>query len=103
MIRGTPGPNAETPVIALTANSMPGDQETYLAAGMTDAIAKPIDMGALAAVVRRAVGRPIGAVPAAAAAAATRPAEATRAFRDLSDRVNADPPSGGSDRERRSP
>jgi signal transduction histidine kinase/DNA-binding NarL/FixJ family response regulator len=101
MIRGSPGPNAGTPVVALTANSMPGDHETYLAAGMTDAIAKPIDMGALAAIARRAVGRPIAAAPVATAAP-TRPAESTRAFRDLADRVNADPPAGGSERERRS-
>jgi hypothetical protein len=80
---------------------MPGDHETYLAAGMTDAIAKPLDMGSLAAIARRAVGRPIAAAPVATAAP-TRPAEATRAFRDLADRVNADPPTGGSGRERRS-
>jgi signal transduction histidine kinase/ActR/RegA family two-component response regulator len=46
----------QVPIVALTANAMPGDRETYLAAGMTDYVAKPIDPAALFAAIRRALG-----------------------------------------------
>jgi len=90
LIRGTPGPNSGTPVIALTANSMPGDHEAYFAAGMTDAIAKPIDLAVLATVARRAVGRPLAHETPISHAVPSMPTAATRAFRDLADRVNAE-------------
>lgn len=41
-IKREAGPNAATPVIALTANCMPEDVERYLSIGMADSIAKPI-------------------------------------------------------------
>jgi CheY-like chemotaxis protein len=40
-------------VIAMTANAMPGDREAYIDAGMDGYVAKPIDMGDLAAAMTR--------------------------------------------------
>jgi CheY-like chemotaxis protein len=42
-IRTMPAPACNTPIIAMTANTLPGDRERYLAAGMNEYVPKPID------------------------------------------------------------
>ena len=58
-----------TPVIALTANVMRHQTDAYLAAGMDDVVAKPVELGALAAAIDRALSTPPGQIPEAEAAA----------------------------------
>ncbi len=44
---------AAIPIVALTAYAMDGDRESFLAAGMNDYLAKPVDEAMLAEVIRR--------------------------------------------------
>jgi CheY-like chemotaxis protein len=46
-IRALPGESGKCPIIAMTANTLPGDREEYLAAGMNEYIPKPIDFPGL--------------------------------------------------------
>ncbi len=58
-IRKLPRPIGTTPIIALTANAMAGDRESYLADGMSDYVSKPIDIDdLLSAIARQAPGAP---------------------------------------------
>lgn len=52
-IRDLPGPKAQTPIIALTANAMKGDRERMLEVGMNDYVSKPIDPAKLADAILR--------------------------------------------------
>ncbi len=54
-IRNTDGPNQSTPIIALTANCMPEDVQRYLALGITDSIAKPIEFDTFYTTIARHV------------------------------------------------
>ena len=56
-IRALPDPvTAATPIIALTANAMKGDEEACLAAGMSGYLSKPIDDHQLAALLAQWLG-----------------------------------------------
>jgi signal transduction histidine kinase/ActR/RegA family two-component response regulator len=46
-------PDRQTPIVALTASAMQGDREECLASGMSDYLAKPVEMATLAKVVTR--------------------------------------------------
>ncbi|MBF0480150.1 MAG: response regulator, partial [Desulfovibrionaceae bacterium] len=45
--------NKSIPIIAMTAYAMTGDKEKFLAAGMNDYIAKPVEMEGLQTLVER--------------------------------------------------
>jgi len=55
-IRSLSGAERDIRIIALTANAMVGDRETYLAAGMDDYVAKPVEPDALNQALARFVG-----------------------------------------------
>ncbi|MDX2168086.1 MAG: ATP-binding protein [Deltaproteobacteria bacterium] len=54
-IRRAEGEERHIPIIAMTANAMPGDREHCLAVGMDDYVAKPVDVETLRAVLARHV------------------------------------------------
>ena len=55
-IRSLSGSMARLPIIALTANTMQGDREIYLAEGMSGYLSKPIDQQELWKIVSRYTG-----------------------------------------------
>ncbi len=60
-IRRREGAGRHTPIIAVTANAMPGDRERCLDAGMDDYVAKPVKREVLAETLKRWLAR--GAAP----------------------------------------
>jgi CheY-like chemotaxis protein len=48
---------ARVPIIALTANVLASDRKTYIAAGMSDHLTKPVDLARLSRVILDAAGR----------------------------------------------
>jgi len=52
-IRRLAGAGSKAPIIALTANAMAGDRESYIAAGMNDYVSKPIDPKRLVEALKR--------------------------------------------------
>lgn len=63
LIRCLPGPIAQVPVIALSANVLPDQVEAFRAAGMDDHFGKPFQPQELCAVVARWLNRPADTVP----------------------------------------
>jgi signal transduction histidine kinase/CheY-like chemotaxis protein len=68
LVRSLPGPAAQTPIVALTANVMAHQRDTYLAAGMNGVVAKPISPSALVAEIARLATEGGDGVPSEAAA-----------------------------------
>jgi two-component system, sensor histidine kinase len=55
-IRALVAPHSEIPVIALTGNVYPEDQDRYAEAGMSGFVSKPVDFAALRDEMRRVLG-----------------------------------------------
>jgi signal transduction histidine kinase/ActR/RegA family two-component response regulator len=64
-IRALGGAYATVPIVALTANAMPGDAATYAAAGMNFYLSKPFSPDQLSAILRRAAGADVARIPSA--------------------------------------
>lgn len=67
-IRSGTGPNAFTPIVAVTADGEDADREACRLAGMSDFVAKPIDPTALIECVDRAVTQPYSGTNSGSAA-----------------------------------
>ncbi|MEA3245238.1 MAG: ATP-binding protein [Gemmatimonadota bacterium] len=52
-VRASPGPNRETPIIALSASAFAADKDRAMASGMNDFATKPIELAALRALLDR--------------------------------------------------
>jgi CheY-like chemotaxis protein len=63
---------AHIPIIAITANAMPGERERCLQAGMDDYVRKPVNFEALSEMVRKWTKPMIGAAPTLDIAASGR-------------------------------
>ncbi|WP_020399378.1 ATP-binding protein [Kordiimonas gwangyangensis] len=54
-IRASSGPQAGTPIIALTANTMEDDKQVYMEAGMDGVVGKPVDRATLLTAIGQAL------------------------------------------------
>ncbi|NLW78742.1 MAG: response regulator [Ruminococcaceae bacterium] len=52
-LRGNPGPNQQSPIVALTANVVSNMQSYYVRCGMDDFIGKPVEFSDLGRILRR--------------------------------------------------
>jgi CheY-like chemotaxis protein len=52
-IRQLPEPHRSVPIVALTADALPGFKEQYMQSGLDDYLTKPVDWTALDRVLRR--------------------------------------------------
>jgi signal transduction histidine kinase/ActR/RegA family two-component response regulator len=84
-IRAMPGPHAVVPIVALTANSMFGDRERYLAAGMNGYVSKPIERQALFTVIETVIGAAIWHLDTTAPIVAPPPAATREAVVEIDD------------------
>jgi len=84
-IRALASPAAAVPIVALTANSMSGDRERYLAAGMSGYVSKPIERQNLFEVIEQVTGTTVCRPVAAARAPRPEPALTPAAVRDVED------------------
>lgn len=83
-LRRTPGPNQQQPIIALTANALKTDADTYGPLGFTDWLVKPYHENSLYLAIAYASGRAVR-TPAPVAA---RPATPTYGFAGLGKLAN---------------
>jgi signal transduction histidine kinase/FixJ family two-component response regulator len=84
-IRAMAGDKGRIPIIGITANAMKGDREEYLACGMNDYVAKPIDPGKLFDAISRQCATTAPAVVPATAAAASNQEDLAGLLDDLDD------------------
>jgi CheY-like chemotaxis protein len=56
-VRGSPGPNRETPIVALSASAFAEDRERAMQSGMNDFATKPIELDSLRGVLERWTAR----------------------------------------------
>ena len=59
-IRALPGPEQETPIIAVTADAMESDKDKFLACGMDDYLSKPVKSKTLFEAIGRVMSRDAG-------------------------------------------
>lgn len=62
-LRHLPSPNQHTPIIALTANAMQSDLDSYARAGFTDCLVKPYHENSLYLAIARNTGRDVASSP----------------------------------------